>query len=157
LPPEIEHADVETVDVTEQARVPVVVTDAAVPVVVELEVLWLVVDEAVDAELVVDSVVVVESDVVVADVLATVAVEDFAVVLFAVDVVLAVVVEECVVLPVVESAEALLFNSFSASCTSNARQSCANHTASAVASATSHPPEIKHRSISSNCARSAAL
>lgn len=122
LPAETEHIDVATVEVTEQANVPVVVADAAVPVEVELaEVLSLVVEEAVEAELVVDSEVE-DSEVVVADVLATVAVVDFAVVVFAV-VLLAVV--ECVVLAsdaVVESV-ALLLNSFSFSCISDARQS----------------------------------
>jgi hypothetical protein len=151
FPPETEQAVVETVDVTEQASVPVVVAAAAVPVDVDVVVvLVLEVEDAVEAELALDpDVVAAEAEVVVAEVLATLAVEDLAVEVFAV--VLFAVATEDSVADVEEPA--LLFNSFPTSCTSTARQSSANQTASAFASANSHPPATKHISISPSRAR----
>lgn len=159
LPAETKHMDVDFVLVTEQIRGPVVVADCAVAVDVELVLSLevLVVEEAVVWEEVVDVVdsvldSVLDSDVVVASVD-----EGAVVVVFADAVLLAVffvVVFSSVVLSsvVVSSLFCLLFNS---SCP--ARQSKVNQTASAVASAIEHPPEIKQSSISSRRARSMSL
>lgn len=134
VPDVVWQTDVDFVEVTEQAAVPVVVAEVVDPVLVvvaldEVEV----VDEAVVAVEEVESVVV-ESAVVVADVLATVVLEVFALVVVA-DVVFSVVLSAVVLSADVEPA--LLLKSPLP--LSNGWQSFANQTASMVASPTPHP------------------